>query len=48
MTNSMTYLNTVTVHVRHYDVSLRIHRNVAWVIQLAIAVSKRTKLERLT
>ena len=48
MNDGITYLNTVAVHVRHNDVTLRIHRNVAWVIQFAIAVSKRTKLERLT
>lgn len=44
-TVKVTYLNAVTVHVRHNDVSLRIHRNIAWVIQLAITVPKRAKLE---
>ena len=36
----LAYLDTMAVHVRHNNVSLGIHRNVAWVTQLTIAVTE--------
>ena len=38
----------MAVHVRHYNVSLRVHGYVTRIIQLSVTIAKWTKLERLT
>lgn len=38
----------MAVHVRHNDVSLRVHGYVTRIIQLSVTIAKWAKLERLT
>ena len=38
----------MAVHVRHNNVSLRVHCYVTRIIQLSVTIAKRAKLERLT